>query len=165
MLATGGESRLDLKDAPVVSVGRWHGREGGQALGQGLVVVGVPSRVAELERHRGAQAHQPCRGQRRERRNHRRLRQASEDARVGEIAGPRHLPVGAPSRLRGVEVEPPLLAQDCDEFKSTLGVHDLSEGGVDGLAQRPGSEDGSRLTLDILIDFDRGLRHVARMSR
>ena len=165
MLAAGGESRLDLEGAPVVSVRRGHRRKGGQTVGQGLMVARVPSRVTELKRYWRTYAHEPRCGQWPERCGHRLLRQAGENACVGEVAGACHLPVGAPRCIRCVEVEPPLLAQQRNELEPPLGMHDLPEGSVDGLAERPGPEDGSRLTHDILINFDRGLRHVPRISR
>ena len=161
MLATGGESRLDLKDAPVVSVGRWHGREGGQAIGQGVVVLAAPGGVPELEGNRPADGHPALYGEGREGGGDGRLRQPGEDGGIGEVPGPGHLGA-APRAVDAVEVEPSLLGEDRNQLEPASGMHDLPKRGVDRVAQRRRPEDGRGLACDIPVNINRCLRH-ARM--
>jgi hypothetical protein len=50
-----------------------------------------------------------------------------------------------------IEVEASVLAEERDEFKSTFGVDNLPECGVDGVSESPRPEDRRRFTRDILI--------------
>lgn len=62
------------------------------------------------------------------------------------------------------EVEPTVFAEERDQLESTLGVHDFSEGGVDGRPQRVRAEDSGCLLQDIVIDLHGRLRHALMIS-
>jgi hypothetical protein len=140
-------------------------REGQEAVHYLPVVLGGTGREPQFEEDRRADCNQSLGGERRERRAHGRLRQAREHAGVGKIAGPGQLFSTTPSIFCRQKVEPALLAQQCYQFQTSLGLDNLAKRSIDGLPEGLGAKNHRRFVGDIPINLNRCLTHSNMISR
>lgn len=151
MLSSGRKCALYFNSPSMIGVSHRYRRKGCEAVGKLAVVGRGPGRVTEFKGHGWAHGDVSLCRQGCERRGDCGFRQASEHARIRQIPRPRHLCAVTSSLVCRIEVEASVLAEECDEFKSTFGVDNLSECGVDGVSESPRPEDRRRFTGDILV--------------
>jgi hypothetical protein len=122
VLTSLGEQLLELDGAKVIAIGDGNRFERGQAADDRPVVVNAPSAEPELEHDGSAHSYSALGDEWGERRGDHRFRQAGKDAGVGEIRGSGHLLVSAPGDVGCSEVETIWVAEQSNEFESSLGV-------------------------------------------
>jgi hypothetical protein len=162
MLASGRKCALYLNSPSMIGVSHSYRRKGCEAVRKLAVVGRGPGRVTEFKGHGWAHGDLSLCCQGCECRGDSGFRQTSEHARVRQIPRPRHLRAVTPSLVCRIEVEASVLAEERDEFESTLGVYNFSECGVDGVSESPRPEDRRRLTCDILVYINGCLGHIAQ---